>query len=64
MQDVQAVLSMLELKMRAEKKTKFVQHYPDLKKEIEKCIDEGRGIQDINNEYGHLTKLDIPEFNY
>ncbi len=39
MSAIEEVSQMIELKMRAEKKTKFVQYYPDMVKQAEKVLE-------------------------
>lgn len=38
--DIEQMLQMVDLKMKAEKKTKFVQFYPDMVKQVESVINK------------------------
>jgi len=40
LKDIEVVSQMIELKMRKEKKTKFVQYYPDMIKQVDQIFDK------------------------
>ena len=53
---------MVQLKMRAEKKTKFVQYFPDMRKQVDKVI---HCIQrEEFNIKPESTNLEVPDFNF
>ena len=65
MVEVEQCLQMVDLKARVEKKTKFVQYFPDMVKEVEAIM---RGPENVShtNQYldNSVTFIDVPEFNY
>lgn len=53
---------MIGLKVKAEKKTKFVQFFPDMVKQIDEVL-RSKG-SNINFEKANNMQLSMPEFNY
>lgn len=51
----------MDLKIRAEKKTKFVQYFPDMMKQVENTIKNKLKPQILPNE---ITQLELPDFDY
>ena len=50
--------------MNQEKRTKFVQFYPDVRKQVEKCLHQFCGEQDLYQGANYEVRIDPPEFDY
>ena len=59
--EVEAAIRMVDLKMRAEKKTKFVQYFADMTKQVDAIISKNNNELIIENS---ITQVEVPDFNY
>eukprot|EP00347_Sterkiella_histriomuscorum_P014031 403362423 len=62
--ELECLQQMVELKMKMEKKTKFVQFYPDMMKQCDQVLQQIHQ-NDLNKEIDPLlSKLEAPQFDY
>ena len=63
-QDIDSAIQMIDLKMRAEKKTKFVQYYPDMVKQAEKVFNHVSARDVIGDVDSNSVNIETPPFEY
>ncbi|CDW87271.1 UNKNOWN [Stylonychia lemnae] len=63
-QELEALCQIIELKIQKEKKTKFVQYYPDMIKEFDKIMDKFQNQENQREVDQSLQNLEMPHYDY
>lgn len=64
MAEIEEAAQMIELKMRAEKKTKFVQYYPDMVKQTDRVLNFVNQRDIIGDVDSTSANIEQPVFDY